>query len=357
MFPPAFVRDQIEAFTKRGDVVLDPFCGRGTAPFEALVQDRIGLGCDISPVAACISSAKLNAPTINRVLGRLDELNTQWKGWRGKGAVSVGSQAYPKFFDRAYSQLTLRQLLFLRQRLKWRSSPVDGFVASLVLAYMHGESRDSGHYLSNHMPHSIALYPQYLIRYWRKRRWKPPETDVFTVLENRAQFRLSSGAPDLRGKAVQADARTLGNTLRSYGKQARLIVTSPPYFDLVNFAKSQWLRLWFLGGLPFPAYHPFGVDDRHVSESSYFDFLSECWRGAKKLVAPKATLVCRIGAKRVSEDILKQGLLTSVRACWPRAELISAPSASDFPSRQTDTFCPGTTGCRREWDFAFRLVG
>ena len=32
----------------------------------------------------------------------------------------------------------------------------------------------------------------------------------------------------------------------------RLVVTSPPYLDVTNFEEDQWLRLWFLGGPPFP---------------------------------------------------------------------------------------------------------
>ena len=32
MFPISFAQDAIDRFTHPGDMVLDPFCGRGTAP-------------------------------------------------------------------------------------------------------------------------------------------------------------------------------------------------------------------------------------------------------------------------------------------------------------------------------------
>ena len=34
----------ISRFTKPGDIVLDPFSGRGTVPTQAMSQSRIGIG-------------------------------------------------------------------------------------------------------------------------------------------------------------------------------------------------------------------------------------------------------------------------------------------------------------------------
>ena len=37
MFPPSFVVNAVSELTERGDMVLDPFCGRGNGPFTAAV--------------------------------------------------------------------------------------------------------------------------------------------------------------------------------------------------------------------------------------------------------------------------------------------------------------------------------
>ena len=39
-FSPDFAREVIKAFTSRGELVLDPFCGGGTAIVEALSLGR-----------------------------------------------------------------------------------------------------------------------------------------------------------------------------------------------------------------------------------------------------------------------------------------------------------------------------
>src|ERR1700693_3966210 len=74
MFPESFAETWIERLTRPGDLVLDPFCGRGTAPFQALLMDRKAAGNDINPVAYCVSRAKLGAPaeaSVHRRIARL----------------------------------------------------------------------------------------------------------------------------------------------------------------------------------------------------------------------------------------------------------------------------------------------
>ena len=74
MFPEDFVARQIYAYTKRGDTVFDPFSGRGTTVFESLLNGRPAAGVDVNPVAACISGAKADTPTLAAVNRRLQIL-------------------------------------------------------------------------------------------------------------------------------------------------------------------------------------------------------------------------------------------------------------------------------------------
>lgn len=66
MFPESFPERWIEELTEPGDVVLDPFCGRGTTPFQALLMGRHAIASDINPVAYCVTRAKLRAPATGR---------------------------------------------------------------------------------------------------------------------------------------------------------------------------------------------------------------------------------------------------------------------------------------------------
>lgn len=57
-FSPLFARAAIEAFTKPGDLVIDPFAGGGTTLVEARVLARRSIGVDISSLSTFVARAK-----------------------------------------------------------------------------------------------------------------------------------------------------------------------------------------------------------------------------------------------------------------------------------------------------------
>src|SRR5258706_1640719 len=60
-FSPVFAREAIKAFTRRGETVLDNFCGGGTALVEAIALGRKAVGFDISSLAAFLARTKTSA--------------------------------------------------------------------------------------------------------------------------------------------------------------------------------------------------------------------------------------------------------------------------------------------------------
>jgi len=354
MFPPSFACEAIRRTTSEGELVLDPFCGRGTTLLEALLNNREAIAADINPLAALISMAKAQPPTLDMVLSRIDELEMEFGAGRD-GARARECQGLPPFFRHAFAASTLEQILYLRKALRWRRRKVDRFIAALVLGHLHGESSRSPNYLSNHMPHTIALKPAYAVRYWRERGMLPPTRDVFSVLRSRARFRFADGVPPKRGRVVREDVRKCAHHFVAHRGRVAAIITSPPYLDVTNCEEDQWLRLWFLGGPPNPTYGRISRDDRHTSQWRYFQFLQQAWRGIAPLVRRSAHLVCRIGAKKLSQDEVCRRLLASLRGVWPRCRLVGRPQVSELRKRQTNVFRPGSVGCRYEYDFHFVL--
>lgn len=58
-FSPVFARACIKAFSRPGDIVLDPYMGGGTAVLEAMVLGRVPIGCDISSLAVFVTGVKV----------------------------------------------------------------------------------------------------------------------------------------------------------------------------------------------------------------------------------------------------------------------------------------------------------
>jgi len=60
-FPPHLVREYINKFQlKRGNTILDPFCGTGTTVLEAKINHLIGIGIEANPMAYFASTVKTN---------------------------------------------------------------------------------------------------------------------------------------------------------------------------------------------------------------------------------------------------------------------------------------------------------
>jgi hypothetical protein len=315
---------------------------------------RAAAGVDINPVAYCVSSAKAEIPPLQKVLARIDRLEGRFRA-NDPHQLEEERQALPPFFRRAFYHSTLRELLFLRRALRWQKEPVDRFVAALALGSLHGDINSAASYFSNQMPRTISTKPEYSIRYWKKHRLHPKKRFVFQMLRAKARLRLSGELPVTRGRIALADARRAAAHLVDLTGSARLILTSPPYLDVTRYEEDQWLRLWFLGSMPHPTYNTISKDDRYENVQRYWQFLTEAWQGVAPLVQENARMVCRLGAKGITEEEMTEGFLVSIRAAFPAAELLETPSVSPLKRRQTDNFRPGTKGCLFEVDYTLSL--
>jgi len=329
--------------------VLDPFCGRGTAPFQALLMGRRAIATDTNPVAYCVTRAKTAAPDAAQLRRRITLLERACND----RDFERERRALPPFFRAAYHTTTLRRLLFLRQNLRWRESNVDGMLAALTLGALHGET-SSGAYLSNQMPRTISTKPEYSIRFWRERDLRAPFRDPFAVLRDRVAFRYESEPPRGEVRVLNSDMRELPRLL-SRRTRIRCVITSPPYLDVTSFEEDQWLRLWFLGGPPVPRRGVVSPDDRHRTMDGYWRLIADMWRSLGQVLAPKANVVIRIGAKdALPEDVLRA--LTAAGVFSQRAVTLIRSEVSEISRRQTDAFRPGSTGLAREIDCHFAVA-
>jgi hypothetical protein len=348
MFPENFVLEQLYAYTRPSDVVLDPFCGRGTTILESLLNNRLGIGSDINPVAACVAGAKADVPELDNVLDRVDALSSDLSSEPSVPAVPS------EFFARCFHTDTFAEIAFLRRALAWRDNPVDRFIAALMLGALHGESHRSEMYLSNRMPRTISTKPDYSVKWWKAHNLHPPRRATFDVLRQAIYLRYSQRPPSKKGRVILNDARHCGQEFLEYIGRVALVVTSPPYIDTTDYAEDQWLRLWFLGGEPRPVLRLYR-DDRHTQIGHYWTFLQEVWSGCATLLRDTLTIVVRIGGGTVAKGDLFEGLETSLAKGLPGRVIrpLHKGISSKIANRQTNSFRPGTSAHRSEHDFTF----
>jgi hypothetical protein len=268
-FPPSLARYLILGYSRRGDIVLDPFCGKGTTLVEAIIEGRTAIGSDVAPDAVAVSRAKTSGISACAVERCLDELARELESERVGPQVEVPEQV--RLF---YHLDTLQQLLSVRRWLleRARGSRSAAFLLGCLLGILHGKSSRS---LSLPCAHAYAMAPAYVRRYAAAHRLVPPRRDVLECLREKAASCVSvEGTP--RGKAyvyLSSAEKYSYDRYRTVTGAVQLIVTSPPYLDAQTYAKDAWLRLWLLGW-DYRAIRPRFIETESVRE--YRGRMSAC---------------------------------------------------------------------------------
>ena len=320
-FPAALAHAFIGRYSRRGDVVLDPFSGRGTTPLQACAEGRIGLGSDLNPFAHLLTAAKVEPAAPAEARTRLAGLRLAWAtdstGWlsladavladpgpAGARVPTAGSgggagdaaegEPIPAEVAVAFHRRTLAQLLLVRTSLRL-DRPTDRFLAAALTGILHGKSAS---YLSTIMPNTFSMAPRYVRDFAARTDFHSPERDVFDGLELKLGRLYRQAPPQTRGVALLGDARDIATRAREALRQrglpdrARLVVTSPPYLRVVKYGYYNWLRTWLLG---FDAAAiDATLDDAHHREP-YLAFLRDVLAGLRPVLTDDAIVVLVVG--------------------------------------------------------------
>ncbi len=281
-FPAALAHAFIARYSRPGDVVLDPFSGRGTAPVQASAEGRIGVGNDLNPFAHLLTAAKLEAPTLGEARTRVTALRLAWAGGTARwqelataiqaAPATGGLEPVPAEVALAFHPRTFAQVLYLRGTLDL-DRPVDRFLAAALSGILHGKTPS---YLSTLMPNTFSMAPRYVRDFAARTAFQSPERDAFDRLDAKVLRLYRDPLPRAAGVALLGDARDAGTragrALRARGlpDRIRLVVTSPPYLRVVKYGYYNWLRAWFLG-IDSKAVDA-SLDDAH-RRAPYLEFL------------------------------------------------------------------------------------
>lgn len=342
MFPLDFPLNVLKRRARPGDVVLDPFCGRGTTNFAARLVGLQSLGVDSSPVAAAIAASKLVTANAEDILQEARGILTG----REPRHIPEG-----EFWQWAFHPTVLDALCRFREAfLEDCTTDVRIALRGIVLGALHGPKQKTfPSYFSNQCPRTYAPKPAYATRFWRERALVPEPIDVLAVIERRAS-RYYGTSSAVSGSVRLADSRQVEALQpEKPGARFKWVITSPPYYGMRTYIPDQWLRNWFVGG-------PDVVDytNRHqIVHSSPEDFtadLRRVWRNAETVSTEDARLVVRFGgiADRHANplDLIKSSLSNSG---W-RITTIKEAGPATAGKRQADTFLRTKTAPLAEYD-------
>ena len=340
-FPAALAHAFIARYSRPGDVVLDPFSGRGTTPLQACAEGRIGVGNDLNPFAHLLTASKVESATRPAAMTRLTQLRLGWSAdaddWTAlarqvaadPGTIAIpaagsragsatGVETVPPEVALAFHPETLGQLLHVRTTLRL-DDRTDRFLAAAITGILHGKSAS---YLSEIMPNTFSMAPRYVRDFASRTAFASPRRDVFDGLALKVDRLFRQPGPSTEGVALLGDARDVAPrvqaALRARGRpdRARLVVTSPPYLRVVKYGYYNWLRTWFLG---FDARAiDATLDDAHHREP-YLAFLREVLAGLRPVLTDDAVVVLVIGDVETDRGRRIRGGVGLAERAWEQA--------------------------------------
>jgi hypothetical protein len=237
-FKPQLPEFFIKRLTKARDAVYDPFMGRGTTPVQAALLGRQPIGNDINPLSVLFTRPRLEPPAISEVARRLDQI--RWDDGE------IGEPDILAF----YSPRTLRHICALRSWLIERApldgtpDPVDDWIRMVAINRLSGHS--PGFFSVYTLPPNQAVSAQSQRKINERRGQTPPDRDVKMLILKKTASLLSDG-PMASHPPSLLTTGTAQSTPAIASGSVQLVVTSPPFLDIVQYAEDNWLRSWFAG--------------------------------------------------------------------------------------------------------------
>ncbi len=236
-FKPQLPGFFIERFSQPGEVVYDPFMGRGTTLIEAVLRGRIPYGNDINPLSCVFTTARIGTPSLNQIYDRLNKI--PWKKFK-----TIKNKQLLVF----YHPKTLAKIEGLRAWFKDRQKTslwdqTDMWIQMVAVNRLTGHS--AGFFSIYTMPPNQAVSLKQQKKINQKRGEKPPLRDVPALIFKKSKTLLSQGGTVKPSHCLLLNQESY-NTPQIPSNSVKLVVTSPPFLDTVNYVSDNWLRCWFL---------------------------------------------------------------------------------------------------------------
>ena len=262
-FKPQLPRFFIKRLTKKGDVVYDPFSGRGTTCIEAGVMGRRVIANDVNPLSAILAQPRFSPPGVDEVEDRLSHIRIDR---RRRAGIDLSMFYHPH---------TEAEIVCLRDYLAERKEsgledPVDRWIRMVATNRLTGHSK--GFFSVYTLPPNQATSAERQRKINKKRGQEPDYRDTHKLILKKSKALIKNLTEKETAALREAgeSARFLSTDARCTSEiepdSVRLTVTSPPFLNIVQYSSDNWLRCWFNG-----------IDDKAVAKDITVTSTLDVW--------------------------------------------------------------------------------
>ncbi len=320
-FKPQLPRFFIERLTQSSDIVYDPFMGRGTTPMEAALLGRVPFGNDINPLSVVMTRPRLSPPSLDEIEARLKQIDF------------TDADECPDDLLAFYHPETLRAIGSLKKHFRLRRGaqasgparsnrkphpagsetgapldPVDVWIEMVSLNRLTGHS--PGFFSVYTLPPNQAVSVKSQLKINSKRNQTPPPRDVVKIILKKSRQLLGDYDDAARQTLASVADKSLLLTTPAAAtplipdNSVSLVVTSPPFLDVVQYADDNWLRCWFLS-----------LDPKSVKLTvpkkleAWREVMTEVFRELHRVLKPGGHIAFEVGEIHAGKTKLEETVL------------------------------------------------
>ncbi|MFA5479033.1 MAG: DNA methyltransferase [Candidatus Muiribacteriota bacterium] len=298
----------INLFTEKNDIVYDPFGGRGTTVVEAALLERNIIQNDINPLSQILSKPRIEIPELSEVSERLNKIDFSGE---------IDSDLDLSMF---YEIQTMKEISSLRKYLISRKHSgqedyIDSWIRMVATNRLTGHSK--GFFSVYTLPPNQAVSQERQIKINNKRNQTPEYKNVKEIIIKKSKsllkdFKDKEEIEKLRKIAAKALflEKDASETYDIKSATVNLIVTSPPFLDIVQYAEDNWLRCWFNN-----------IDVKQVSKKiimaksveKWSEYMSRVFREFYRILKKDAIIAFEVGEVKkgkidLAMEVVKIGL-------------------------------------------------
>lgn len=237
-FKPQLPEFFISRLTKPGDVVFDPFMGRGTTVLEAAMLGRVGLGNDVNPLSRMLVEPRIAPPTLSEIADRLAIIDLST-------ASSIFQELEAFYHPSTLIEICAFREYFLEREKLGKLDVLDKWIRMVAINRLTGHSK--GFFSVYTLPPNQATSIARQLKINEKRNQTPDYRDTKGIILKKSKSLLKDWNGTAANEQAQFINHNMNDELAYSGPQVALSVTSPPFLNVVDYKSDNWLRCWFSG--------------------------------------------------------------------------------------------------------------
>lgn len=276
---------------KKGDTILDPFCGSGTTLVESILFNANAVGVDINPIAHLMAKAKIKSLLLKQ--NDLQSIKISFEkikedsGWKKININNYRNVLDIEYLQKWFPEKSLKKVFAIQEIIQSLKNETKQLFSKVILSNL---LRD----FSYQDPSQLRI---------RRRHDTPPENLIATFKKNIVEqidnlerfqslnrFELTSDVRNYLG-----DSRTLMRSANLKANSVDVVITSPPYATALPYVDTDRLSLFAFGftdRLSFRKLEKTLIGNREISKSKRELLDKELERNFKTSVLPVEIIQC-----------------------------------------------------------------